>query len=236
MTPEEKKEKKKLYDKLYNEKNKELNKIRKKLTREKQDERNEKVKQKRAERNEDEKRLDSEKRKERNDNLSIETKEKYKLKAEIRHKIYRNDESVKKGRAIYNKEYKKKNSEKLKLYTKNWHKNKLETDNVYKAKIKTRAMIKDAMRRMNYSKNASATQILGCSFIDFKTYLELKFEDWMTWDNYGLYNGAPKYGWDIDHIIALSKGKTIEEVHVLNHHTNLQPLCSYYNRDVKRES
>jgi hypothetical protein len=23
----------------------------------------------------------------------------------------------------------------------------------------------------------------------------------MIWDNYGLYNGTPEYGWDIDHII-----------------------------------
>ena len=213
-----------------------MKRIRKKLTREQLDERNEKLKQKRAERNEEEKRLDAEKRKEYNNNLSIETKEKYKLKGKERYENYKNDESMKKRIAIYNKEYTKTNKEKIKVYTKNWHKNKLESDEVYKAKVKTRAMIKDAMRRMGYTKNASATQILGCSFIEFKTYLESKFEDWMNWDNYGLYNGTPNYGWDIDHIIALSKGKTIEEVHTLNHHTNLQPLCSYHNRDVKRES
>ena len=56
----------------------------------------------------------------------------------------------------------------------------------------------------------------------------------MSWDNYGLYNGTPNYGWDIDHKIPNSSALTEQEVVQLNHYTNLQPLCSYYNRDVKR--
>jgi hypothetical protein len=55
----------------------------------------------------------------------------------------------------------------------------------------------------------------------------------MIWDNYGLYNGTPEYGWDIDHIIPSSSAITEEELLKLNH-CNLQPLCSYFNRDIKR--
>lgn len=40
--------------------------------------------------------------------------------------------------------------------------------------------------------------------------------------------------WDIDHIIPTSSARTEDEVIKLNHYTNLQPLCSYYNRVVKR--
>ncbi len=40
-------------------------------------------------------------------------------------------------------------------------------------------------------------------------------------------------GWDIDHVIPTSKAKTIQDVIKINHYTNLQPLCSYINRDVK---
>jgi hypothetical protein len=58
----------------------------------------------------------------------------------------------------------------------------------------------------------------------------------MTWENRGLYNGELNYGWDIDHIIPLSSAKTEEEVKKLNHHTNLQPLCSKTNRDIKRNN
>ncbi len=60
----------------------------------------------------------------------------------------------------------------------------------------------------------------------------------MTWDN----RGNPKDGileinktWDIDHIIPLASATTEEEINKLNHYTNLQPLCSYTNRIIKRD-
>ena len=56
----------------------------------------------------------------------------------------------------------------------------------------------------------------------------------MNWDNYGLYNGELGYGWDIDHIKPISSASTEQEVITLNHYTNLQPLCSKVNRDVKK--
>ena len=83
-------------------------------------------------------------------------------------------------------------------------------------------------------KSKKSQEILGCSFEDFKAYLESKFEFWMNWENYGLYNGEVNYGWDIDHIIPLSSAKLEEEIVKLNHYTNLQPLCSKVNRDIKK--
>ena len=58
----------------------------------------------------------------------------------------------------------------------------------------------------------------------------------MTWENKGLYNGELNYGWDIDHIIPVSSGKTEDDMIKLNHYTNLQPLCSKINRDIKRNN
>jgi hypothetical protein len=57
----------------------------------------------------------------------------------------------------------------------------------------------------------------------------------MNWENYGKYNGELNYGWDIDHIIPISFAKTEEDVLRLNHYSNLQPLCSYINRFIKRD-
>ena len=57
--------------------------------------------------------------------------------------------------------------------------------------------------------------IVGCSFEELKLYLESKFETWMNWDNYGLYNGKLNYGWDIDHIIPLCSALKEEDVILL---------------------
>ena len=87
---------------------------------------------------------------------------------------------------------------------------------------------------MSSKKSLKSKEILGCSFEEFKIYLESKFENWMTWENRGLYNGEFNHGWDIDHIIPISLAKNEDDLIRLNHFTNLQPLCSKVNRDIKR--
>ena len=84
-------------------------------------------------------------------------------------------------------------------------------------------------------KGLRTKDILGCSFEEFKIYIESKFEDWMTWENKGLYNGEYNHGWDLDHIIPISSAKTEEEVYKLNHYSNFQPLCSKINRYDKKD-
>lgn len=56
----------------------------------------------------------------------------------------------------------------------------------------------------------------------------------MSWDNHGKYNGEPNYGWDIDHIIPLRTAVDEKELFNLCFYNNLQPLCSYINRNVKK--
>ena len=103
-------------------------------------------------------------------------------------------------------------------------------------KERIRCSIINSFRLKGYTKKYKTEYILGCSFLEFKLYLESNFEDWMTWDNYGKYNGEVNYGWDIDHITPLSSALTEDDVIKLNHYTNLQPLCSYINRVIKRDN
>ena len=60
-------------------------------------------------------------------------------------------------------------------------------------------------------------EILGCSFEEFKIYLEEQFDENMNWDNQGSY-------WHMDHKKPISLAMTEEEVYELNHYTNFQPL------------
>ena len=110
------------------------------------------------------------------------------------------------------------------------------TDPTYKLKKRIRTIIGKSFRKNNYGKRSKTFEILGCSFEEIKFYLESKFLPWMNWDNRGLYNGTEGYGWDIDHIIPLSSAQTEEELLKLNHFSNLQPLCSYINRDIKKNN
>ncbi len=135
----------------------------------------------------------------------------------------------------YSKTYREDNFEALKIYRREYEINKKKIDPLYNLKSHLRVLIKNNLNNKGYIKESKSQEILGCSFEEFKIYLESKFEDWMTWENRGLYNSELNYGWDIDHIIPLSSAKTEEDLIKLNHYTNLQPLCSYVNRVIKRD-
>jgi len=147
----------------------------------------------------------------------------------------------------YRKTNKKERSEKSKIWyhkTKEsrkehkrlYMKNKRETDELFALRESTSRLIRMTILRGGFKKDARAFEILGCSYEEFMEYLESKFESWMNWENRGKYNGEFEFGWDIDHIIPASSAKTKEDIFKLNHYTNLQPLCSKINREVKKEN
>jgi hypothetical protein len=130
----------------------------------------------------------------------------------------------------YQKEYQKLNKEKRNLYLFEKRKN----DPQFRLITNVRNLIYNSFYYNGYSKNSKTGDLLGCSFDELKQHLESKFEPWMNWNNRGLYNGDFNYGWDIDHIIPLSSANKEDDIIRLNHYTNLQPLCSKINRDVKK--
>lgn len=164
-------------------------------------------------------------------------------------KIYRNNNSktIKEKRLVrrieinsYSKEYDRLNKEKRKQYNlvnkekrKLYRKERYKNDLVFRITSIVRSMIYKSIKDNNYKKSKYTKEILGCSFEEFKFYLESKFESWMNWENQGQYNGELNYGWDIDHIVPLSSVNSEEGILKLNHFSNLQPLCSKVNRDIK---
>ena len=112
---------------------------------------------------------------------------------------------------------------------------KKKNDNLYRVKCRLRTAVCQSFQYVGKKKNTKTEKILGLAYADFKKYIESQFEDWMNWENYGKYNGDFNYGWDLDHIIPLSSAKTEQEIIKLNHYTNIQPLCSKVNRDIKKD-
>lgn len=114
--------------------------------------------------------------------------------------------------------------------------NRLKSDITFRIKHNIKVNIKRHISMIGEKKRNKTVDILGCSISELRLYLESKFETWMSWDNYGLYNGKPNHGWDIDHIIPISSATSMEDVIKLNHYTNFQPLCSYINRNIKKDN
>jgi hypothetical protein len=112
---------------------------------------------------------------------------------------------------------------------------RLKNDPLFKLTNSIRNLIRISFNYSGYGKKSKTYQILGCSFEEFKSHIESKFEPWMSWENRGLYNGEKYYGWDLDHIIPISSVKSEEDIIRLNHYTNFQPLCSYTNRYIKKD-
>lgn len=120
-----------------------------------------------------------------------------------------------------NKTWRDKNKDYLREYMAKYVAYRSENDLEFKIKTRIRQRLGKAIKR-NY-KSSSAIILLGCSISYFKRYLESKFQDNMTWENYG--------DWHMDHIIPLSKFDLTNNEHLLKacHYTNLQPLWAKDN-------
>ena len=138
----------------------------------------------------------------------------------------------KESKLDYQREYQKNNKDKRNSYLIERRQN----DPLFKLITNVRNLIYNSFYYNGYSKNSKTEELLGCSFEELKQHLESKFEPWMNWDNRGLYNGELNYGWDIDHVIPLSSVNEEIDIIKLNHYTNLQPLCSKINRDIKKDN
>jgi len=160
-------------------------------------------------------------------------------------KEYYNRVDIKEIRKENSKKYREENKERLKEQKELWRENNKENvrkyryeytknrrlnDPLYKLSSDIGAMIRKSFLKNNFKKCNKTNEILGCSFANFKLYIESKFEPWMNWENHGKYNSEYGFGWDIDHIIELKTATTIEDVIRLNHYTNLRPLDSKINR------
>ena len=149
-------------------------------------------------------------------------------KEEIRKKarfFYKNNLDLVLKKRESQKENKRKyylnNKERLNNKSKVYFKERKLIDPVFKLSCNLRTLIGGAIRRRGYTKKSKVYFILGCSFKEFKEYLENKFSDGMNWENSGQ--------WHLDHIYPVSLAKNEEELIKLNHHTNFQPLWAIDN-------
>lgn len=145
--------------------------------------------------------------------------QKNKTKLKEKEIIYRlkNQERI----ARVGKEYNLRNSEKIREYEKRLY----ATNFNYRFGQQLSNRIRGILG--SKKKKQKTKYLLGCSPVELKKYLESKFKDGMTWENYG----KPSYGWHIDHILPCRIFNFNKKSHqrICFHYTNLQPLWGCEN-------
>ena len=136
-------------------------------------------------------------------------------------KMVKHYESNKEQYQIIHKKYRVENKNKINNIAKNYTKYKRQTDPIFKLKHNLRVRIKEYIKSKNIKTTNTTFEFVGCSPEFLRDYLEERFDEKMTWDNYGL--------WEIDHKIPLSQASTVDELYKLNYYSNLQPMWKHDN-------
>ena len=159
--------------------------------------------------------------------------------------------NVEKIKNYYN-DYVKNNKQKIKNRSKSYYLNNKEKiffqqKQAYQQKpsIRIRKILSSAIRSKllenKSSKNCfSIIKYLSYSIQDLRFHLENQFEDWMNWDNYGIYrletwddNDKSTWTWQIDHITPQSNFKysSMQDKEFIDCWalSNLRPLSSKQN-------
>ena len=167
------------------------------------------------------------------------TKEGSRIRSEVWRK--NNPEKYKTQLNIYQKLYRENNKEKRNTN----HKTRKLIDPLYKIRCLISAAIQKQLKTNGYTKKSKTHEIIGCTYAEYINHIETQWSlphnldengnVWMNWGNHGKYNGELNYGWDIDHRIPTSSAKTEDELLKLFHYSNLQPLCCYINRYIKKD-
>lgn len=113
--------------------------------------------------------------------------------------------------------WKKQNREKWNGYIKTFKQNNPN----YMLSEKLRSRIRNALR--GNPRSSDIQSLLGCSYSEFREYIQSKFEEGMAWHNFG--------EWHIDHIrpcCSFNLSDPLEQAKCF-HYTNMQPLWAKDN-------
>jgi hypothetical protein len=111
--------------------------------------------------------------------------------------------------ALSKKKYETKHRKRLNVIKNEYSKNRRKNEPNYKLRTNISNNIKNQLHKRASSKEGnSCLKYLPYTINELRKHLEKKFEPWMTWNNYGMYNSAIwddnnqyTWTWQVDHII-----------------------------------
>ena len=119
------------------------------------------------------------------------------------------------------REYYLSNKKKFDDYYCGYVKTRLKTDPLFRLITNLRQRLRSYCKAIRANKKIRTKEMLGLDLAGFKSHIESKFQEGMTWENYGQ--------WHVDHIKPISLARNEQEIVELNHYTNLQPLWASEN-------
>ena len=117
--------------------------------------------------------------------------------------------------------YRKNNKVSARIFQRVYDKERKKVDVGYRILCNLRTRLYQALKK--FKKSDSTMKLTGTSLDELKKYLESKFKDRMSWDNYGV--------WHVDHIIPCAQFDLSdpEQQKICFHYTNLQPMWAKDN-------
>lgn len=94
-------------------------------------------------------------------------------------------------------------------------------DPLFRLKESVRARVNKALKSRNHRKTSTTFDMIGCDPAHLALHIESQFPAGMTWGN--------RSKWHVDHKVPLSIARSKEELVLLCHYSNLQPLWSEEN-------
>ena len=144
-------------------------------------------------------------------------KNKHKIKKRIKDWKLKNSDKIRQQ----SKRYREEHVEESKIY----HRKRMESDPKYRITRSLRNRLYLAFKCQGVRKTEHTLDLIGCSIDFLKKHIESQFLQGMSWDNYG------RKGWSIDHIKPCASFSLInpEEQKACFHYTNLRPLWEIDN-------
>jgi hypothetical protein len=141
-----------------------------------------------------------------------------------------NNPILRERRKINCRKWRTENPDKKRKYDRAYNKYKSETDPAFKLKKNLRRSFTEYVGGRN--KTSRLAKYLGIPYEEFRVFIENQFNGRWTWDDYGIE------GFHIDHIVPFAIFDILneEEMFLCWNYRNFQPLDSFENSGIKRES
>ena len=124
----------------------------------------------------------------------------------------------------YQEKYKKENREKIIQKKREYQRKRYKNDPRYRIECNLRNMIRKGIMSQGGVKSASTQELLGCTFLEARIYIQNQFTEGMTWENHG--------EWEIDHIRPMASFDLTDphQQRECFNWSNLQPMWAEENR------